>query len=95
LLGQNELAAREVLSWIREQDGDLQGEHVRAVQILVQAVVVTRAVLEQQRRRPRLPGGMAAIEELAMLLRVLHVDLHRGGPAVGHGDQPRVQGFFS
>ena len=43
-----------------QQDRHLEREHVLAVQVLVQAVVVAGAVLQQQRRRPHLAGGVAA-----------------------------------
>ena len=47
----------------RQQDRDLEREHVLAVEVLVQAVVVALAVAQEQRRRPELPGGVAAREE--------------------------------
>ena len=62
LLGQNELAAGEIMQRLGEQHGDLQREDVLAVQILVQAVVVAGTVLQQQWRRPRLAGGGAACD---------------------------------
>ena len=38
-----------------------------AVQVLVQAVVVVGAVLQQQRRRPLLAGRVAARDEVGVL----------------------------
>ena len=49
--GHDELAAGEVFAGPRQQDGHLQREHVLAVKILVQAVVVAVAVL---------PGSVAS-----------------------------------
>jgi hypothetical protein len=46
LLGQHELAAREVLSRLREQNDDLDRERELAVEILVKAVEVTFDILE-------------------------------------------------
>ena len=65
LLGEDELAAGEIRARLGEQDRHLQGEDVLAVEILVQAVEVTGLVLQQQRRRPRLPGRVAPLEEPA------------------------------
>ena len=45
LLGQDELAAREVEAGLREQDGGLQRKHMLAVEVLVQAVEVAGDVL--------------------------------------------------
>ena len=63
LLGQHELAAGEIAARLRQQDRDLQRKHMLAVEVLMQAVVVAGAVLQQQRRRPGLAGGVAALQE--------------------------------
>src|SRR5690242_6287555 len=47
LLGQDELAAREVSSGLRQEERHLEGEDLLAIEILVQTVVVARAILEQ------------------------------------------------
>ena len=57
-----------------QQDRDLQREDVLAVEVLVQAVVVARAVLQQQRRRPRLAGAWQRSRNVRVLGRVAHVD---------------------
>src|ERR1700728_320763 len=54
LLRQHELAALEVPAGLGQQRRDLQGKNVLAVKILMQAVVVARAVSKQQRGRARL-----------------------------------------
>src|SRR3546814_8972576 len=59
LLGQHELPAGEVAARLGQQHGRLQGKHLVAVEILVQAVVVAGIVAQQQRRRPLLSGAMA------------------------------------
>src|SRR3984893_1768985 len=46
LLGDDEFTAGEVLFRLREQNRDLQGEDMLAVEILVQAVVIPRLVLK-------------------------------------------------
>src|SRR5262245_56775562 len=60
LLGEQELAARVLLALARQHDRDLEREGERAVDVLVEAVVVAGLVVEQERRGPRLPGGVAA-----------------------------------
>src|SRR5690349_24921708 len=62
-----------------------------AVEILVQAVVVSRAVRQQKRRRPGLPGAMASIEKCRMDLGIAHVDAHRFVPAVRDAGEPCVE----
>src|SRR4051794_25031114 len=51
LLRQHELTALEITSGLRKQEDDLKREHVLAVKVLVQAIVVIRAVAQEQRRR--------------------------------------------
>src|SRR5205823_7852328 len=70
LLGDDELTSREVLPRLREQDRHLQRKDTLSVEILVQAVVVTRAIRAQQRGRASLAGLAAASETLPMLARV-------------------------
>ena len=69
LLGQHELAAGEVASRIGQQDRELQREDVLAVKILVQAVVIAFAVLQQQRRRFGLSRLVAAREKGGVICR--------------------------
>ena len=92
LLGQHELAAGEVSSRLRQQDRDLQRKDVLAVEILMQAVVVVRPVLEQKRCRSDLPGGVAASQKIGMRFRIAHVDAQRLIPAIGDRRQPGVEG---
>ena len=57
----------------------------------MQAVVVARAVAQQQRRGPGLAGGMAAGEVRRMVFGVAHCHAHRLVPAVRDRHQLRVQ----
>src|SRR5205085_10986092 len=66
LLGEHELATGEVHSRLGEQDHHLQREHVLAVEILMQAVVVASAIAKEQWRRPPLAGLVAALDEVCM-----------------------------
>src|SRR5437764_1607560 len=62
LLDQHELAAVELPRRVAQQDGGLQREDQLAVKVAVQAVVVARAVAQQQWRRPLLAAGVALAE---------------------------------
>ena len=44
LFGQHELAAGEVVSWLRQQDHHLERKNVFAVEVLMQAIVITLSV---------------------------------------------------
>ena len=72
-----------ILARLVQQDRDLQGEDVLAVEIAVEAVVVPRAVFEQQRRRARLAGAVAALQERRMRVREADVLAQARLPAVG------------
>ena len=61
LLGQHQLTAREVAPGLREQDRDLHWEHVLPVQVLMQAVVIARGVLQQQWRGATLARVIEAL----------------------------------
>ena len=63
LLGEHELAAVKIAAGLRQQYRDLQREYVLAIEILMQAIVVAGAILQQQRRRPGLARGMAALQD--------------------------------
>jgi hypothetical protein len=56
LLGQDELSTGKILSGLRQKNRHLQWENQFSVQILMQAVVVLRAVLQQQGCGPQLAG---------------------------------------
>src|SRR3954469_22415689 len=83
LLGQYELATGEIATGLGQEDRDLEREHVLAIEILMQAVEIAGLVLQQQRRRPRLPGLMAALQERRVFGGVADVDPHRLVPAIG------------
>src|SRR5215208_1801646 len=62
-----------------------------AVDILMQAVVVSRPVPEHQRRRQCLAGGVAALEKSLQLVRVADLAAQQLVPSVGKGSQPRIE----
>ena len=91
LLGQHEFAAGEIAARFRQQDRDLQREHMLAIEVLMQAIVVAFAVLQQQRRRAGLPGGVAALQESVVAFGIADVDAHRLVPAIGDAGKLRIQ----
>src|SRR4051794_34494927 len=64
LLEEDELAAVEVDSRLRQDGQDLEREEDVAVEVLMEGVPVALAVAEDERRRPRLAGGGALLEQL-------------------------------
>src|SRR5262245_29197441 len=73
LLEQDELATVEVLAGAVEHGDRLDREGQVAVQVLVERVVAARAVAQDQRRRPRLAGAVALLEERVELFGVANV----------------------
>jgi hypothetical protein len=74
LLGQDKFAAGEIRSRFRQKNRHLQRKNMLAVKILMQAVVIVGAILEEERRRLGLPGTMAAIQESGVVVRITHLD---------------------
>jgi hypothetical protein len=74
LLGQPELAAREVLLRLRQQNRHLERKDMFAIEVLVQRVEVPLAVLQKKRRRPRLARPVASRDEGRVRVRVAHID---------------------
>ena len=77
LLGHYELAALEVLAGLGKQHNELKREHVLPVQILMQAVVVAGAVLQQEGRWLPLAGSRAAVNEFGTRQAAASADRHR------------------
>ena len=69
LLHEHELAALVVHARLRQHRQHLEREVDVAVEILVERVPVARAVAQDQRRRPLLARGAAALEQLGVLER--------------------------
>src|SRR5262245_31908070 len=59
LLDQHEFATRELAAWLAQEDGRLQREYQLAIEVAVQAIVVARSVVQQQRCRSLLATLMA------------------------------------
>jgi len=92
LLSEDELTAGEVFFRLGKQNRHLQGEHVLAVEILVQAVVIARPILQKQWCGPGLAGLGTAGTKLSVLSRITHGYAERFVPPVRNRRQPRVEG---
>ena len=62
-----------------------------AVKVLVQAVVVARAISEEKRRRAKLTSRMAEANELFMIWRIAGAKAHALVPVVGNRKQTCVK----
>ena len=69
LLGEDEIAPCEVARRVAEQEGGLKREDERAVEVLVEAVVVALLVLKEQWCGARLTGLVAEVLVLLMFKR--------------------------
>src|SRR5262249_55546534 len=93
LLVEDELAAREILSRFPQQDGNLTRKDERAIDVLMQAVIVAFAILQEKRRRAALARFMAACDEGRMLFRVARWLAQSVVPAIGDPGQRRIEGL--
>jgi hypothetical protein len=92
LFGKYKFSACKVGPWLRQQDRHLYGENMLAVKVLMQTVVVTLAILQQQGRWPQLSGIVASLEEFRMRLWIGDLDSHQAVPAIGNLCQSRIDG---
>jgi hypothetical protein len=76
LLSEHELTTLEIFPRFAEENRHLERENMLAIAILMQAVVIILAVLQQQWGRAGLPGSMAPFDELGMGCRETHVHPH-------------------
>src|SRR5215475_2972447 len=91
LLREHEFTAREVVSWHRQEEGDLQREDMLAIEILMQAVVIALAIVQEERRWPGLAGAVTPLKKYRMLSRIAHVDAQSLVPAICDVGQRRIQ----
>src|SRR5262249_28387396 len=91
LFGQGKLATCKVVAGLREEDRDLDRECVIAVEVLMQAVEITRHILQQQRRWARLTGVVASLEERRVDLGITLVTPHPAVPFVGDSSEVRIE----
>src|SRR5204862_1236769 len=87
-----ELAAFEVDARLGQHGQGLEREEDIAVEVLVQRVPVSVAVAQDQRRRPQLAGGAAALEKLLVRGREAWLVAAQAlGPGVGDRRQAAVE----
>ncbi len=91
LLREHELAAREIATRHREQQGDLQREDVLTVDVLMQAVVVALPVSKEERRRPGLTRLMASLEERRKIVRIAGGDAEGSFQRFAMAGQTRIE----
>ncbi len=91
LLGNDEFAASEIEAGLGEQEGSLQREDKFAIHVLVQAIVVTGAVCEEQGRGLVLPCAVATLQESAVLRWESLGETHAFVPLIGDGRQVGVE----
>ena len=91
LLDQQKLAAGKIGPRIAEQHRQLQWEDQRAVEVLVQPVVVAGAVFQHQGRRPLLARAMAFGQIGVQIRREAPRLAEPLAPAPGNRPQPRVE----
>src|SRR4030095_5659735 len=89
--GHHKLAAREILAGTRQENRDLQREHMFPVQVLMQAVVVALAVLEDEGRRPRLAGAMASLQKFIKRGGVMNIAAELLIPSIRDGYEIRIE----
>src|SRR5262249_12629316 len=82
LLGHHKLASLEVSFGFGEKDRQLQRKDVLSVKILMQTVVVSRLILQQQWSWLRLSSFVTALNEVGMLLGKTHINSQRRIPPV-------------
>jgi hypothetical protein len=90
LFCENELPSLKVCFRIREEYSHLDWENVLSVDVLMKAVIVPLIVLKKQRCRALLAGMMASLNKVAMLVRIMHFDIHGCIPAVRDWSKPTV-----
>lgn len=93
LFGHDELATFKVLARCREQHRALQRKDFRAIEILMQAVVVPFTVAQDERRGSILPGGMAAGEIVSMVSRIVRRQAQPGTPLASDGRESSIKRY--
>ena len=91
LFGQDEFAAHEIDTGLREEDRDLDRKCEIAIEVLVQAVEVSRDIMQQKRRWARLTGVVASLEERCVIVRIAFVDAHSAIPFISHSCEARIE----
>ena len=89
---EHKFSAPKIFSRLRQQNGHLDREDLLAVNILVQTIVVTLSILENQRGRPRLTRLMTPPDEVIVLLRIAYLNPHCAVPAIRDRHEVCIKG---
>jgi len=71
LFGKHKFAACKIAPSLTQEEGDLKWKDDLAVQILVQTIEITRAVLQEQGRRALLAGAVALLRKVRKLFGIV------------------------
>src|SRR6266498_949331 len=83
MFGQHKLSASKIQPRFGQQNSNLDGKDVFAIEVLMQTVVVAFPVLKQQRSRAHLSGVVTSLNEGFMLFRITNIKAHGKIPAIG------------
>jgi len=82
LFREYEFTADEIALRLGEQNRYLNGKHMLPIEVLMEAVVVAGAILEEQRSWPQLARIVASLQEVHVLLWIADLNPHRFIPSV-------------
>ncbi|GBQ90800.1 hypothetical protein AA23498_0982 [Acetobacter nitrogenifigens DSM 23921 = NBRC 105050] len=91
LFGQDELATGEIRTRFRKKDRNLKRKNMIAIEILMQAIVISLPIFQKKGRRFRLTGGMAPLKKICMAFGKAHGIAYAFIPAIGNRDETWVQ----
>src|ERR1700677_4190853 len=87
LLSKNKLSPSEVCARLRQENRDLNWEHLFSIEVLVEAVVIPRPILKKQGSWLFLAGFMAPSNKVLMIGWVPRRQVHRCIPTIGNRRQ--------
>ena len=93
LFGKHEFTAGEVAPALAQEKSELKGKHHITVKILVQAVEVTGAIFQQQRRWTILAGAMTLVKKVRKGFRIARQFTSKPiQPLIGKRGEMRIDG---
>src|ERR1700722_15561578 len=87
LLSKNKLSPSEICARLRQEDRDLNWEHLFSIEVLVEAVVIPGPILKKQGSWLFLAGFMAPSNKVLMIGWVPRRQVHRCIPTIGNRRQ--------
>jgi len=91
LFSEDKLAANKVAAWLGQENGDLEGKDVFAVEVLVKAVEIPLPVLQKQWRWAGLTSGVATFQKAVQGCGIACIQLERRVPVIRDGRKTRVE----